>query len=47
MIEIENLYLTIKGKEIFKGIELHFKPGDTFVVYRSFDFQSNKMALWQ
>jgi ABC-2 type transport system ATP-binding protein len=30
MISIENLYLTIEGKEILKGIELHLEPGDIY-----------------
>ena len=28
MISIENLHLTIKGKEILKGINLHLQPDD-------------------
>lgn len=30
MIGIENLHLTIKGKEILKGIDLHLQPGDIY-----------------
>lgn len=30
MIDIENLRLTIEGKEILKGIDLHLQPGDTY-----------------
>jgi ABC-2 type transport system ATP-binding protein len=30
MINIENLRLTIEGKEILKGIELHLRPGDIY-----------------
>jgi ABC-2 type transport system ATP-binding protein len=30
MISIENLYLTIGGKEILKGIGLHLQPGDIY-----------------
>ena len=30
MISIENLHLTIEGKEILKGIELHLQPGDIY-----------------
>jgi ABC-2 type transport system ATP-binding protein len=30
MIRIEDLRLTIKGKEILKGIDLHLQPGDTY-----------------
>lgn len=32
MIDIENLRLTIKGKEILKGIHLHLKPGDIYAL---------------
>jgi hypothetical protein len=27
MISVENLHLTIEGKEILKGIDLHLQPG--------------------
>jgi ABC-2 type transport system ATP-binding protein len=30
MIDIENLCLSIDGKEILKGIELHLRPGDIY-----------------
>lgn len=30
MIDIENLRLSIEGKEILKGIDLHLVPGDTY-----------------
>ena len=30
MISIENLHLTIEGKEILKGIDLHLQPGDIY-----------------
>ncbi|MGA8020872.1 MAG: ATP-binding cassette domain-containing protein, partial [Desulfobacterales bacterium] len=30
MISIENLHLTIEGKEILKGIDLHLRPGDIY-----------------
>jgi len=30
MLEIENLWLTIDGKQILKGIDLHMGPGDTY-----------------
>lgn len=30
MIKIENLHLSIKGKEILKGINLHLEPGETY-----------------
>jgi len=30
MICIENLNLTIEGKEILKGIDLHLQPGDVY-----------------
>jgi ABC-2 type transport system ATP-binding protein len=30
MINIENLRLTIEGKEILKGIDMHLRPGDTY-----------------
>jgi ABC-2 type transport system ATP-binding protein len=30
MINIENLRLSIEGKEILKGIDLHLRPGDTY-----------------
>ncbi len=30
MIDIENLRLSIEGKEILKGIDLHLRPGDTY-----------------
>jgi ABC-2 type transport system ATP-binding protein len=30
MINIENLHLTIEGKEILKGIGLHLQPGDIY-----------------
>ena len=30
MIRIENLHLTIGGKEILKGIDLHLQPGDIY-----------------
>jgi ABC-2 type transport system ATP-binding protein len=30
MIRIENLHLSIEGKEILKGIELHLRPGDIY-----------------
>jgi ABC-2 type transport system ATP-binding protein len=30
MIDIENLHLHIKGKEILKGIDLHLRPGEIY-----------------
>ena len=30
MISIENLHITIEGKEILKGIDLHLQPGDIY-----------------
>ena len=30
MISIDNLHLTIEGKEILKGIDLHLQPGDIY-----------------
>lgn len=30
MINIENLRLTIEGKEILKGIDMHLRPGDIY-----------------
>ena len=30
MIDIENLRLTIDGKEILKGVDLHLRPGDIY-----------------
>jgi ABC-type multidrug transport system, ATPase component len=30
MIDIENLHLSIGGKEILKGIDLHLQPGDIY-----------------
>jgi ABC-2 type transport system ATP-binding protein len=30
MIDIDNLRLTIEGKQILKGINLHLRPGDTY-----------------
>ena len=30
MISIENLHLTIEGKEILKGVDLHLQPGDIY-----------------
>ena len=30
MIAIENLQLSIKGKEILRGINLHLEPGDIY-----------------
>jgi ABC-2 type transport system ATP-binding protein len=30
MIDIENLGLTIEGKEILRGIDMHLRPGDTY-----------------
>jgi ABC-type multidrug transport system fused ATPase/permease subunit len=30
MIDIEDLHLTIEGKKILKGIDLHMRPGDTY-----------------
>ena len=30
MIDINNLWLTIDGKEILKGIDLHLRPGDVY-----------------
>lgn len=30
MIDIENLRLSIEGKEILKGFDLHLQPGDTY-----------------
>jgi len=30
MISLENLHLTIEGKEILKGIDLHLQPGDIY-----------------
>ena len=30
MLDIKNLWLTIDGKEILKGIDLHLRPGDTY-----------------
>lgn len=30
MIDIENLHLTVAGKKILQGIDLHLNPGDTY-----------------
>jgi ABC-type hemin transport system ATPase subunit len=30
MINIENLRLTIEGKEILNGIDMHLRPGDIY-----------------
>ena len=32
MIDIENLRLSIKGKDILKGIHLHLRPGDVYAL---------------
>lgn len=33
MLEIRNLHVEVKGTPVLKGIELHVKPGETFILF--------------